>query len=46
MGVVRPLVQSSSRGSSVVHATNTATTKWARGMDMHLRGADEFLKSL
>ena len=46
MGVVRPLVSSSSRGNSGVSACNAATSKWARAIDMHLRGAEEWMKNL
>ena len=46
MGVVRPLVSSSSKGNGPVRACNVATTKWSRGVDMHLRGAEEWMKNL
>ena len=46
MGVVRPLVKASSHGATAVHAANTATKRWVQGLDVHLRGADEVLKSL
>ena len=46
MGVVRPLVSSSSKGNGGVSACNAATGKWARAVDMHLRGAEEWMKNL
>ena len=46
MGVVRPLVSSSAKGNGGVSACNAATTKWSRGVDMHLRGAEEWMKTL
>ena len=46
MGVVRPLVSSSSKGNGAVSACNSATSKWTRAVDMELRGADEWMKTL